>query len=133
MTTLATTSQHVPLKHDYHYARATCYTFTPPDLRLLCGQWLTWHRLQRGLASSAIAQQTGLLTSTLNMLESGRASTSTISLAMCDRLSEVLSDREYSSTWISSVIGAACGQLHTLDERMLYQIRTDLVSALSFR
>lgn len=133
MTILANTSQHVQVKHDHHYARAACYTFTPPDLRLLCGQWLTWHRLQHGLASSAIARRVGLLTSTLNMLESGRASANTISLAMCDRLGEALSDTCYSSAWISTVIAAACGQIHTLDDRMLYEIRTDLVSALSFR
>src|SRR5687767_13054974 len=108
MTILANTSQYVQVKHDHHYPRAACYTFTPPDLRLLCGQWLTWHRLQRGLASAAIAQQTGLLTSTLNMLESGRASASTISLAVCDRLGEALSDTQYSPAWISTVIAAAC-------------------------
>lgn len=133
MTILANPLQHAQVKHDHHYARTACYTFTRPDLRLLCGQWLTWHRLQHGLASSSIAQQVGLLPSTLNMLEAGRASASTISLAMCDRLGEALSDTYYNSVWISTVIAAACGQLHTLDERVLYQVRTDLVSALSFR
>lgn len=133
MTVITHTPQAAQSKLENHYSRATCYTFAPPDLRLLCGQWLTWHRLQRGLASATIAQQVGLLTSTLNMLEFGRAETSTISLAMCDRLGEVLSDARYSSAWVSTVIAAACGQLHKLDERMLYQIRTDLISALSFR
>jgi transcriptional regulator with XRE-family HTH domain len=133
MTALVHTLQPTPLKQEYLYGRAACYTFTPPDLRLLCGQWLTWHRLQRGLASATIAQQVGLLTNALSMLEFGRAEASTISSAMCDRLGEVLSDTRYSATWISTIIAAACGQQHKLDDRMLYQIRTDLISASAFR
>lgn len=133
MTLLAHTPKPIQVKSENHYGRSTCYTFTPPDLRLLCGQWLTWHRLQRGLASATIAQQVGLLTSALNMLEFGRAEASTISLAMRDRLAEVLSDARYSPAWVSTVIAAACGQPDKLDERMLYQIRTDLISALPFR
>lgn len=133
MTVVAHTLQLNQMKHDHNYGRAACYTFAPPDLRLLCGQWLTWHRLQRGLAGSAIAQQVGLLTSTLNMLEFGRADANTISLVMCDRLGEVLSDRRYSTAWISTVIAAACGQIHKIDDCILHQIRTDLISAAPFR
>jgi hypothetical protein len=124
------TSGSYSLKLDYPpYEEHIYYTCTRPDLRLLCGQWLTWQRLQRGLTTTAIAQQAGLLTSTLHLLEVGRAKANTISLPMGNRLAEVLSDTQYNVSWIATIVAAACGQIDQLDAAILRQIRIDLMSS----
>jgi hypothetical protein len=121
-------------KLDYQlYDGSIYYTCTRPDLRLLCGQWLTWQRLQRGLTNSTIARQAGLLASSLHLLQVGRAKASTISLTACNRLGEVLSDTQYSVAWIAAVVAAACGHVDELDESILRQIRSDLMSSLTIR
>jgi DNA-binding XRE family transcriptional regulator len=115
----------------YHqYDGHNCYTFTTPDLRWLCRQWLTYYRLQCGLSITAIARQVGVSPNELNLLELGRASANTLSMSICTRLGEILSSSRYSADWITTVIAGACGHLHTVDENILQQIRIDLTSSL---
>jgi hypothetical protein len=131
-TMTASTSYPTQPRLAYHkYNEHSCYRFTTPDLRWLCRQWLTCYRLQRGLSIRAIAQQVGVSTNELNLLELGRATANTISLPVCARLGEVLSNGRYSATWISTVIAGACGHFHSMDDQILSQIRSDLTSSLS--
>jgi transcriptional regulator with XRE-family HTH domain len=112
----------------YHqYDGQSCYTLR--DLRWLCRQWLTYYRLQRGLSIAAIAQQVGLSPNELGLLELGKATT-TLSISVCTRLGEVLSNSRYSAAWIATIIAGACGYFHTIDEQILHQIRIDLTSSL---
>ena len=113
----------------YHqYDGHSCYTL--PDLRWLCRQWLTYYRLQRGLSITAIAQQVGLSPNELNLLELGKAPANTLTIPVCTRLGEVLSNSRYSAAWIATIIAGACGHFHAIDDQILRQMRIDLTASL---
>jgi transcriptional regulator with XRE-family HTH domain len=131
MTIVARTSYTTQPTLAYHsYDGQIRYTFTTPDFRRLCGQWLTWYRLQHGLTVTALSRQIGIATNLLNLMELGRATPQTISIAMCTRIGEVLSRDCHSAVSIAHIIAGAAGHLHKLDEYILGQIRADITSGL---
>lgn len=77
--------------------------------RQLCGQWLTFRRMQRQLNDQMIAQRTQLEPYQIKQLETGLAEPTLFPEHALHNLSLVLEDAQHDFAWVRSVIDCAVG------------------------
>ena len=94
--------------------------------QIFAGRWLALRRLHLGLTSAQMVERTGMVASTLLLLEAGLADDALVPKQAWEQLIEALTDGAPPAVQVEAVVAMALGRPNPLDQQLLAQVMTDL-------